>query len=216
MSNVEDMDEDLHSSAARSSVLFNEDLLREIASFIRSKLPFILSFKLVRKALKPINFKDQTEKKWIKSYKNDFLISVKMLQWAQSYSCKFSNMRNNSLCVRAASIGSIEVLSYVFHRFPLNMNTLHNCLIKIDVANTATLNGQLKTLQFLRSMDSPCEWSRSFCENAVRGGHLDILKWLRSQDPPCPWDPKKCLSIVNQGTFNNKPEILNWILAQVD
>ena len=52
---------------------------------------------------------------------------------------------------------------------------------------SASGNGNLEILQWLRAQDPPGPWSEDCCGLAAKNGHLNILQWLRSQDPPCPW-----------------------------
>ena len=61
----------------------------------------------------------------------------------------------------------------------------------------AASNGQLETLQWMRSQDPPCPWDERTCSEAARYGRLSTLQWLRSQDPPCPWDPDVCFDGIS-------------------
>ena len=49
---------------------------------------------------------------------------------------------------------------------------------------SASGNGHLEILQWLRSQDPPCPWTEVFCLIAAQNGHLEILQWIRAQDPP--------------------------------
>jgi hypothetical protein len=52
--------------------------------------------------------------------------------------------------------------------------------------NLAAYNGELDVIIYLRGREPNISWSINLCCSASLNGHLNVLQWLRSLDPPCP------------------------------
>ena len=77
------------------------------------------------------------------------------------------------------------------------------------VCDWAAIGGQLDSLKFLRSQDTPCPFSHRTCYLVAKCGHLEVLRWLRSEG--CPWDKDNCRKEANGCTH-----VRRWIDEQSD
>lgn len=201
------VEKERHTINTRNLVLENQDLLREIGKYVEQILPLILSLKYAREAIKPLDL--GPSKKWIVSLKKHFANSLEMLEWAQSLGCDFnSTIKYNTLFCYAAAVGSIEVLKWAHSNF--SSTRLHEIGFREDICDSAARNGQLETLQFLRSLTPPCRWHANTSTEAARGGHLQVLRWIRAQEPPCPWDSETSATAAAEGHL----PVLQWLNSQ--
>jgi hypothetical protein len=74
----------------------------------------------------------------------------------------------------------------------------------------ASSSGNLEMMQWLRSLDPPCQWSPIACSNVANLGLLDVLIWMRGEDPPCPWDAHVCAAAASGGHMH----VLQWLRSQ--
>lgn len=219
------------------TVLENEDLLRLIGSYLRSKLPFILTHKVVKAALRPIDYNPKI--KWIISFKKDFFNSQAMIEFAQYMNCEINLIKpNQNLCYYAACTGSIDVLQWARSTF---LGKQVRCATNENTLSGAIKHDKLETARYLRSLSPPCSWNENSCAvaayygrlnilqwlrdpnpskgkhccpwdartcaNAADGGHLDLLQWARAQEPPCPWSEETCFNAAKHGNL----EMLKWL-----
>jgi hypothetical protein len=173
----------------------NVDVLIYIASFIHDKmlLPFVLTSKSCLEAT-------------IASHRNFYISSlsyfsgrVQMANWVVD----IHPQRITKLIKLAAHNGALDVIIHLREREP-------NLSSDIDLlCSTASLNGHLHVLQWLRSQDPPCPWGSDTCARAARNAHLHVLQWLRSQDPPCPWG-----DTCDYAARNGHLHVLQWLRSQ--
>ena len=86
----------------------------------------------------------------------------------------------------------------------LKLSRLFNYKLEFTSCYTASENGNLEILQWLRSQNPPCFWNEETCAIAARNGHLNLLKWCKKNR--CPWNKKICSSAA----FGGHLEILQW------
>lgn len=190
---------------ARNRVFDNSDLLRLIGSFLEPLFPFILSFKDVYMALRP---RVESKKRWIVSKRRLFTSSVSVVEWAESIGCCFLQYQTcHTLLHHAASCGSQEVFTWALQKYSPSVRP---SVLTASVFTAAVNKRQIEMLQYLRSLDPPCQWDETACEDAAREGNLTVLQWLRSQDPPCPWNDFCCSITAYHGNF----ELLKWLRFQ--
>lgn len=190
-------------------VLENDDLIREIGSFIATKLPFLLTTKRIYTALKPVEV--QNGEIWIESKKKEFVNSIQMVQWVESQGCVFAKAEehyfeealDNSLCRYASTEGNIEVLKWA-----LNQNPPYS--IGLGSFVTAIRHGHVEILDFLHKSGFPTLFHHFSCYFAVDRGHFHVLQWLRAQNPPYPWDPLTCNRLAMLGDLKG----LKWVRSQ--
>lgn len=61
----------------------------------------------------------------------------------------------------------------------------------------ASENGQIDTLEWIRSQDRPCPWNERAYEIAAETGEIEAMRWLRAQIPP--WGICGCAKEVEKG-----------------
>lgn len=199
-----------------TAALENADLLREIGKYVEPKLPFILSFKAARDALRPLGSKSGQH--WIISKKKSFVTSVAMVEWAQSEGCVFrigladhlwSSIFKcySSLFCLAAANGAVDVLQWALDKYPSDQ---YPAAREENICDSAARHGQLGMLRYLRSLDPPCDWGADTCSQAALGGHFEVILWLRSQEPPCEWGSRTTAYAAHGGHFS----LLQWLCAQ--
>jgi hypothetical protein len=152
------------------------DLMKNILSYILPYswldscdiLPSLLTFYVVFVFL--LGGPRSTESSFTLSSKpSDFMVSLSMVQWADSMGCSFAQIGDNTGCSLAAERGLLPVLEWLRSQDP-------PCQWDPSTCALAARNGHLHVLQWLRSQRFPCEWNESTCEWAAQNGHLRVLQ----------------------------------------
>jgi hypothetical protein len=106
---------------------------------------------------------------------------------------KYHTSHQKKLCKKAAELGQLDVLQYLFSNGSVWDN---RC------CSTAALNGHLDVLKWLH--ENGCPWDSGTCANAALSGHLNVLQWARENG--CPWDESTCACAASSGHF----DVLEW------
>ena len=86
---------------------------------------------------------------------------------------------DNSLICRAATIGNIYIVKYLYETCHANVETKDN--VGFTPINNASSNGHLEVVKYLHEtcrvdVETKDEYGRTPINNASKNGHLDVVK----------------------------------------
>jgi hypothetical protein len=131
-----------------------------------------------------------------------------ILNWLRSQNPPYPWYGN--ILYEAAEDGNLDVLKWICSQDILSSDEISGW--DEETTAKAAKGGHLKTLQWLRSENPPCDWNIFTSIEAAEGGHLEILKWVKEQQPYFCIEP--CTSICRYAAKGGHLEILKWARQQ--
>ena len=120
-------------------------------------------------------------------------------RWLVSLGCPIDS---DHIVAALAGAGQLDVLKWL-----RTLNNLPQLEWGPSAMRRAAQKGDLKMLQWLRSLDPPCGWNSSCFAAAAGVGGIGMLQWMLAQG--CPWS----VSATNAAAMKGQLKALEWLRA---